>query len=168
MIGFESIGECRVDSVFAPDSGLSGIFWQFVDRGEPDECWPWTAGMAGKYGWFSQGRVGAHVFAWAEAHGAPVPTGAVVMHSCDRPLCCNPTHLSVGTVDENVVDMQTKGRARAEWFYVGPEEHQEIASLLTGGWNRADIAEAYEVHKHVVNQIANEQRRRGHVHGTRR
>jgi hypothetical protein len=34
----------------------------------------------------------------------------VVMHSCDFPLCCNPKHLLVGTVKDNVLDKIKKGR----------------------------------------------------------
>ena len=40
-------------------------------------------------------------------------TGKVVMHSCDNPPCCNPAHLSVGTIADNVADMVAKGRQNA-------------------------------------------------------
>lgn len=36
--------------------------------------------------------------------------GEVVMHSCDRPLCWNPAHLSAGTHQDNSDDMRAKGR----------------------------------------------------------
>lgn len=34
----------------------------------------------------------------------------VVMHQCDNRLCVNPTHLQAGTAQDNVLDMDTKGR----------------------------------------------------------
>ena len=34
----------------------------------------------------------------------------VVMHSCDVPLCCNPSHLVGGTYADNNRDMAAKGR----------------------------------------------------------
>lgn len=37
--------------------------------------------------------------------------GALVMHDCDNPACCNPEHFVVGTNDENMADMAAKGRA---------------------------------------------------------
>jgi hypothetical protein len=35
-----------------------------------------------------------------------------VMHSCDKPKCINPDHLSVGTYANNTQDALTKGRMR--------------------------------------------------------
>ena len=38
-----------------------------------------------------------------------------VCHKCDRPPCCNPDHLFVGTQLDNVADMLAKGRN--QWRY---------------------------------------------------
>ena len=46
-----------------------------------------------------------------EIHHGAIPAGLVVMHSCDRPGCIKPEHLSVGTQADNVRDMFNKGRA---------------------------------------------------------
>lgn len=87
-------------------------FWSRVDRsGGPDACWP-MLGTRGDYGRVLSGgrRVGAHRWAWEQAHG-PIPVGMVVMHGCDNPPCVNVAHLSLGTQMENIADRVRKGRS---------------------------------------------------------
>lgn len=93
-------------------------FWQRVQIGEPDECWPWRGPIqTGKhgYGFFfltevpKPTRILAHRFAYMLATGEDV-RGWVVMHSCDNPPCVNPNHLKRGTQKDNVADMDAKGR----------------------------------------------------------
>lgn len=52
----------------------------------------------------------AHIVHY-ELHHGPVPTGKVLLHSCDTPACIHLGHLSPGTQLENVRDMFAKGRA---------------------------------------------------------
>jgi hypothetical protein len=43
--------------------------------------------------------------------GTHLDDNAVVMHHCDNPGCCNPTHLIVGSHEANVADRVSKGRS---------------------------------------------------------
>ncbi|MCJ2077799.1 HNH endonuclease [Methylobacterium sp. E-016] len=87
-------------------------FWAKVDVRGPDDCWPWTAGTdrAG-YGKLKvDGRdVGAHRISCEIADG-PIPAGLSVLHSCDNPPCCNPSHLKPGTGRRNLVEAVERGR----------------------------------------------------------
>lgn len=93
--------------------------WQKVRRSAPDACWPWQAAKAAKgYGRFKVGGklYSPHRLVYALAHG-PIRNvaethGSVVMHACDNPACCNPAHLSLGRQQNNVNDMDAKGRRR--------------------------------------------------------
>lgn len=89
-------------------------FWRRVDRsGGPDACWPWMrVPSTGGYGlakYKGRRRIASRV-AWELTNG-PIPGGMQVLHHCDNPPCCNPAHLFLGTVADNVADMIAKGRA---------------------------------------------------------
>ena len=95
-------------------------FWTKVDCRNADECWLWKAATNGQgYGAFSIGSrilhtkraVLAHRQAWELTYG-PIPDGLCVLHHCDTPRCCNPSHLWLGSIAENNADMVAKGRDR--------------------------------------------------------
>ena len=100
-------------------------FWSKVNRCGPDECWLWQGTIAlpnkcgqqyGNFGVFDGKTVNyrAHRFAWMLANGQ-IPADMVIMHTCDVPLCVNPSHLKLGTQADNVADRDIKGRtARGE------------------------------------------------------
>lgn len=96
-------------------ASLEERFWRFVDKKTDGECWNWTGNLVAGYGRISlgarkDGAIGSHRFSWELHNKQSIPSGMVVMHSCDNPLCVNPNHLSVGTYKDNTQDMIAKGR----------------------------------------------------------
>ncbi len=84
-------------------------------NGNPNECWPWRGAKGGRdndRGYFSYEGTKWLVYrlVWTFTHG-PIPDGKVVRHKCDYPLCCNPSHLTLGTQSENELDKYRRDRA---------------------------------------------------------
>lgn len=88
-------------------------FWAKVKKRGADECWPW-AGYRHPTG-YGQIGFGKRVYrapriAYQLTRG-PFRHHLCVMHVCDNPACCNPSHLKLGTPADNVRDCHEKGRA---------------------------------------------------------
>lgn len=81
-----------------------------------DRCWDWTGVVSKKTGYGQTHQdppnktpVGAHRMSYAIHIGA-VGGGKFVMHRCDRRSCVNPTHLRLGSFQDNMDDRNSKGR----------------------------------------------------------
>lgn len=92
-------------------------FWELVCVGKPDKCWQWLGSIgAGGYGRYynkkfknKSKRKKSHRLAWMYTNGK-IPIGLKVLHHCDNPPCCNPSHMFLGTQVDNIVDMVKKKR----------------------------------------------------------
>lgn len=99
------------------------------------ECWLFTGSVNNKgYGQFwLNGRCRLPHRVAMELSTGEEPEG-VVMHSCDTPLCCNPSHLSVGTQEENLQDMRNKRRASSPPHVAG-----ELCGRAKLTWSQAAL-----------------------------
>jgi hypothetical protein len=80
--------------------------------------------------------VGAHRVAYELTHG-PIPTGAVIRHSCDVTNCCNPAHLLTGTLADNMRDAADRQRMPLDTRHHASHDLEfrgETHSLA--GWSR--------------------------------
>ncbi len=89
-------------------------FWIKVSQTET--CWEWLGAKNNDgYGNFRIGSdyISAHKCSFKIING-DVPDNLCVLHSCDNPSCVNPTHLFLGTHDDNMKDKVAKGRSRVQ------------------------------------------------------
>lgn len=123
--------ENRIYSVLKSDIKAStiDIFWAYVNKspghGPKGDCWIWEGCKNPKgYGVISAKphHIMAHRLSLVLEQGV-LHKGLVVMHSCDNPPCCNPSHLREGTPRENVYDCIEKKR-----FRVGYARGEQIGS----------------------------------------
>lgn len=128
---------------------------------DPDTlCWIWIATRHPKgYGLFGFQPEGkskstptlAHRASW-ELFVGPIPNGLKVLHNCDNPPCVNPDHLFLGTQQDNMNDMATKGRRSSACF----------GAQLLGSANRnsklsdeqvEEIRASTESHEEIARQL---------------
>lgn len=96
-----------------------------------------------------------------ELEFGPVPFGLWVLHRCDNPICCNPTHLFLGTVADNNHDSRVKGR-NAKGMKHGrrsrltPEIVAEIRSKYVKGIHGfKKLAKEYDLYTSTIDRIVN-------------
>lgn len=137
-------------------------FWSYVDRsGGPDACWPWTGTIRARgygYFWLRGKSVRAHRLAYRIGRGHIAPD-RLVCHECDRPACCNPYHLYVGTNLDNVHDkwqrsrgVRLRGGANGSARLSVLEVEAIRARALVGEATRS-IARDYSISDHHVRRI---------------
>lgn len=119
---------------------------------------------------YGRSRVGGRIVrthrAMFAATVGELPAGAVVMHKCDNPSCCNPAHLVAGTQTENNRDRSMKGRTRTGMG----EQHgrsrltdTEVAearqAYASGSASQRELARRYGVTQRAIWQIVNNKTR---------
>lgn len=104
----------------------------------------------------------AYALAWGD------PGDLLVCHSCDNKLCCNPSHMFLGTQADNVADMITKGRRvigvvpperrpRGESHHgakLTESDVRDIRRAITeGGATQRELAARYGVNPMAISNI---------------
>ncbi len=93
-------------------------FWSKVNQGSIEDCWPFTDAISKttQYGHYHIGRRpnrvtrGAHRVAYALSEGRWPDN--MVLHKCHYRRCCNPSHLYMGSHQDNMNDMISSGRSK--------------------------------------------------------
>jgi hypothetical protein len=139
-------------------------FWAKVRGGPAESCWDWQASVnTSGYGRFK-------IVSWQVRHANRVawtianlrdPGDLIIRHTCDRPICCNPAHLIIGTTLDNSHDMMERGRfvqrdqrgenngaARLTRDQIG-----EIVSAFRRGEDNTEIAARYPVGHALISRI---------------
>jgi hypothetical protein len=94
-------------------------FWSKVDKEKStifyngERCWEWTRSVSkfgyGELQWGKDRTKRTHRISWIINCGE-IPAGMLVCHHCDNPPCVNPSHLFLGTHQDNATDKTVKGR----------------------------------------------------------
>ena len=134
------------------DAKVFALFWSKVIVNGASDCWPWRAGLTTKgYGNFSLNGIHthAHRVAYWLAIGE-IPINMFVCHGCDNRKCCNPSHLFLGTDQDNTIDMVQKGRhGMAKLNCVKVKRIRALLTKMTG----RNLAKMFNVHEGTIRRI---------------
>lgn len=139
---------------------LSDRFWRRVQIGSSDDCWPWL-GARNASGYGKLRRCSKYDTAHRVAHAltkGPIPEGGFVLHSCDNPPCCNPTHLHTGDHDLNMQEAVDRDRTayheRHGQAKLTEEQALEIpARWASGSDSLNQLACAYGVSRRAITAL---------------
>lgn len=129
---------------------------QFLQRVETDPstgCWNWKLGKSpdgyGKATYYRKTWRSHRLFytLWK----GDIPKGLQVCHTCDNPICCNPSHLWLGYGKDNLRDRNKKGRATQRKLSVIDalriRKHREngVSYYKMAKWYKVNIASIRQV-----------------------
>lgn len=131
---------------------LNDRFWSRVTMGNETACWPWAgrrnSNGYGVFDWNNRPYIASRI-AYLLSTGAD-PDDRFVCHSCDNRLCCNPSHIWLGTHRDNMRDMALKGRAHVTgWKGEGHPSsrllQEQVLKIRASNLPGSVLAEQYEV-----------------------
>ena len=91
-----------------------------------------------------------------ELYTGKIPDGMCVLHRCDVRSCCNPDHLFLGTHQDNMNDMITKGRKA---ILVGEDTARAkitetmVRDIRKRLLKQIDYADRYGIHQTTISRI---------------
>jgi DNA-binding transcriptional regulator YhcF (GntR family) len=141
-------------------------FWERVERSSEIACWP-HSGRVNESGYVRIKFMGAmqyvHRIAISLHLDRPLETGEVVLHKCNNRRCCNPYHLSVGTIVENNRQIIADGRVgkRTGKRRLTKDEVLKIKQGLAMGQGTWQLAKAFDMSKQGIRDIKNKKTWKG-------
>lgn len=97
----------------------------------------------------------AHRYAYERVHG-PIPPGMQACHKCDVRACAEEGHLFLGTIADNLADMDAKGRRdpqHGERGHSAKLTNAQAAAIRSDSRPQSQIAKDYGVSQGAISFI---------------
>lgn len=108
------------------------LFWSKIKIGQKAACWPWQRALKGRgYGALRVNKQSlmAHRVAYILTFG-PAPEDLFVFQTCGRNECCNPAHLTTGTMGD-AAKIEKKP-------YIEPKDQKMLLPTEERFWSRVN------------------------------
>ena len=138
--------------------------WSYIDvKQEAESCWNWKKSTADWRGYGQTHFGGKHwrshrlIFFLTNGYLPPA-----VMHTCDNPSCCNPSHLIAGTNGLNNTDRAMKKRSnpkRGESYKLSKLKTEDVLFMRNAIKNKTHTMQAlskmFNIHRNYVSDVVN-------------
>lgn len=124
-------------------------------------CWLWnsTLNLYGYGTYYANNRpYMAHRYSY-ELYRGSIDEELVVRHTCDTPQCVNPSHLILGTQQDNIDDRQNRGRQKVAvgedygWPHTKLTEEQVLDIRSRVGQGQRSMAREFNVSQTCIRLI---------------
>lgn len=126
--------------------------------GPKGDCWKWRGSGSGpglcKYGKFRLNTitmVATHV-SIETSTGILIPEGMVVRHKCDFTMCVNPSHLLIGTQQDNINDKVSRNRQATKESHGMSKINLEIVKQIRYLYDNENYTQMQLEHKFNIDQ----------------
>lgn len=145
----------RTPSSYTWEERLTPDKWNEVPGPLDTPCWIWkmkpnSDGYAVMK--YRQKAYKVYRVMWERSTGQTIPAGMSALHRCDTPACVNPTHIRIGTQEENIADMMSKGRQRSSRGLTDTQV-RTIKALVRGGMRQSEVCRLLGVDSSTVSRI---------------
>lgn len=125
-----------------------------------DGCWEWQ-GCCGSHGYgqmtYKRKGMVTHRAAY-EVFCGPIPAGVMVLHKCDYRRCINPSHLFLGTAQDNTNDMIAKGRDDLQnSLKLSDDQVRQIRVMCNNDISQSHIASLFNVAQPTISRVNTKQ-----------
>ena len=103
--------------------------------------------------WFEGKQIAVSRYIYIQNFGE-IPQGFVVRHKCDNPLCINPEHLEIGTHEENMYDMVSRGRSlKGEKHNRAKLTESQVKDIRKSSFGCDRLSRLYKVDRSTIKSI---------------
>lgn len=134
---------------------------RFMEKVSPEPnsgCWLWTSSIDSTgYGTFWKDKTShkAHRLSY-QIYRGEIPLGMQVCHKCDTPLCVNPEHLFIGTLQDNMHDRNSKRRqAHGVRHSRAKICEADVVAIRSSTETTVSLSKKYNVGSDVISRIKN-------------
>lgn len=159
----ELVSDFRKGKNYYIHASIEERFWEKVDKKGENECWNWAGNiMENGYGrlYYNGEHFTVHRMSYI-MHFGDIKEGMLVCHKCDNKKCTNPSHLFLGTQQDNMKDRDNKNRQAVGESHGMSKLTNEVVREIRENYSNNktlridELAKKYGIERHTIGLVIN-------------